>query len=208
MTKLQEAYSLPDVSPFDIDQFGRTTAHLCIMRFGVIVEEASRLLDSLETLLRFLSRSIQVDIFVGEKHNGSILEYLVESGLPSLLPRVYDVQQNKEEHGWDEVLDEDQSSIDELGKLTAEFEQEFLNQEVSLKDFLQNYWLEKMREERKKRKALSEKQKQELCEIGVILDPDYESSSDRYYSDFDEEEEEDMRGGQLDSSNSSKVMAD
>jgi len=31
MTKLQEAYSLPDVSPSDVDQFGRTTAHLCIM---------------------------------------------------------------------------------------------------------------------------------------------------------------------------------
>lgn len=30
-TKLQDAYSLPDVSPLDVDEFGRNTAHLCII---------------------------------------------------------------------------------------------------------------------------------------------------------------------------------
>ncbi|KAJ4168997.1 hypothetical protein NW754_010929 [Fusarium falciforme] len=73
MTKLQEAYSLPDVY-----EFGQNTANLCIMRYGVLLdystssEESSLLLHSLETLLSFLSEAVQVDIFVGENHNGYV----------------------------------------------------------------------------------------------------------------------------------------
>ncbi|RMJ08806.1 hypothetical protein CDV36_011602 [Fusarium kuroshium] len=97
MTELQEAYSLPDVSPRDVDEFGRNTAHLCITGFGHLLYnstssgEAGQLLDGLETLLSFLSKVMHVDIFVGENHNGSMLGYLVANGFPSLLPRVYDV---------------------------------------------------------------------------------------------------------------------
>jgi hypothetical protein len=29
-TKLQQAFALPDVSPLDVDQFGRNIAHICI----------------------------------------------------------------------------------------------------------------------------------------------------------------------------------
>ncbi|RSM10895.1 hypothetical protein CDV31_007023 [Fusarium ambrosium] len=97
MTELQEAYSLPDVSPRDVDEFGRNTAHLCITGSGHLLYnstssgEAGQLLDGLETLLSFLSKVMHVDIFVGENHNGSMLGYLVANGFPSLLPRVYDV---------------------------------------------------------------------------------------------------------------------
>ncbi|KAH7268207.1 hypothetical protein B0J15DRAFT_462238 [Fusarium solani] len=96
-TKLQQAFTLPDVSPLDVDQFGRNTAHICITLFGDLLnystsrEEAGRLLDGLQILLSFLFKAMHVNIFVGESHNGSMLEYLAASGLPSLLPPVYDV---------------------------------------------------------------------------------------------------------------------
>ncbi|RSL46986.1 hypothetical protein CEP51_015842 [Fusarium floridanum] len=302
MTELQEAYSLPDVSPRDVDEFGRNTAHLCITGFGHLLYnstssgEAGQLLDGLETLLSFLSKVMHVDIFVGENHNGGkayysadgtirgkcceplemllstdcriflntfsnialedsspegamlLLQHLklrrerlrdlamthlsksdlrglgvtknelpdtaaaelwdrlqslyqkgtireLHDALNPLNPLTQDNPQNedevqtiREEEEWDYMLDEGRCLTEELEKLTAEFEQEFISQKVSIEEFLWNHWLKKMREKWKKREPLSKKQKQDLGDIGVDMESDSESDCDLYDPDFDEGE--------------------
>lgn len=62
-----------------------------------------------------------------------------------------------------------------------------------------------MCEEWRKRRPLSKEQKQDICEIGVVLESDYESSCDLYDS---EEEEEEQREGELVATISSKAKVD
>ncbi|UPL03339.1 hypothetical protein LCI18_014273 [Fusarium solani-melongenae] len=98
--KLQKIYKLPNVSPCDVDEFGRNAAHLCVVRFGDLLDEsadfkeATQLLDNLQKILWFLG-TVGVDIYAGENHDGSMLEYLMVEGWASLLPRVYDVLKSR-----------------------------------------------------------------------------------------------------------------
>ncbi|UPL00860.1 hypothetical protein LCI18_011794 [Fusarium solani-melongenae] len=96
------------------------------------------------------------------------------------------VQRAKEVEEWDDMLDEDRALIERLGELTEEFEQDFSNQIVSIDDFLWLHWLPRMRQVCKERKALDERNRQELCELGVVLDEDI--GQDMYYDSADTSE--------------------
>lgn len=101
-----------------------------------------------------------------------------------------DLQKVKLQEGWTDTLEENQSLIDELEKMAGEFEQEFLSQKISIKDFLWNHWLKRMRKEWKERKPLSEQQKQDICDMGVVLESGYDSNCDLYDSEDEDEEGE------------------
>ncbi|KAI8674215.1 hypothetical protein NCS55_00744400 [Fusarium keratoplasticum] len=94
------------------------------------------------------------------------------------------VQRTKEVEEWDDMLDEDRALIERLGELTEEFEQEFSNQNVSIADFLWLHWLPRIRQVRRERKALDDSNRQELRELGVVLDEEigqevyYDSAED------------------------------
>ncbi|KAF5007592.1 hypothetical protein FDECE_6078 [Fusarium decemcellulare] len=97
---------------------------------------------------------------------------------------------------WSEILQEDRPLIEKLGELDEEFVQEFQRQAVSITDFLQDYWLPRMRQVRKQQKEpLSEDQKQSLREAGVVLGESEASTSDYDWSEYEDEgngeEEED-----------------
>ncbi|KAI8669621.1 hypothetical protein NCS57_00777500 [Fusarium keratoplasticum] len=78
------------------------------------------------------------------------------------------VQRIKEATEWDEILGKDRARIKRLGELTEEFEQEFSNQNVSIKDFLQLHWLPRMRQVGREGETRL-RRRRELRELGVPL---------------------------------------
>ncbi|KAJ4324345.1 hypothetical protein N0V84_003906 [Fusarium piperis] len=102
------------------------------------------------------------------------------------------VQKIKEEREWDERLDEDRILIEELDELTQEFEQEFANQNLSIEDFLQLHWRPRIRQvQREHKQALDESQRQQLRQIGVVLDGEREKDVDSEDEDSEDEDSED-----------------
>lgn len=99
------------------------------------------------------------------------------------------VQRIKEVEEWDDMLDENRALIERLGELTEKFEQEFSKQNVSIDGFLRLHWLPRVRQVRKERKALEDRNRQELRELGVVLDEYIEQ--DMYYDSADTSEWED-----------------
>ncbi|KAF5004032.1 hypothetical protein FDECE_9445 [Fusarium decemcellulare] len=100
---------------------------------------------------------------------------------------VFDSERQEE---WNEMLEEDRPLIKQLDELMEEFEAQFLRQNLSLTTFLRGYWLKRMRQVRRERaKPLTEDQKQDLRDAGVILGGADPSDSD--FSDYLSTEVED-----------------
>ncbi|RSL61502.1 hypothetical protein CEP51_013624 [Fusarium floridanum] len=92
------------------------------------------------------------------------------------------IQKVKEEEEWDEILDEDRVLIEKLDELTGEFEQELSNQTLSLEEFLRLHWHPRIRQVQRENKALVESQRQQLRQLGVVLDAKCEQ-----YLDYDQD---------------------
>ncbi|EXA32203.1 hypothetical protein FOVG_16574 [Fusarium oxysporum f. sp. pisi HDV247] len=77
------------------------------------------------------------------------------------------------EEEWSEILDEDQGLIEQLCVLDEEFGEVFDQQNVSIADFLQGYWMRRMEEVTKDLdKPLDDDDRCGLWEAGVVLDED------------------------------------
>ncbi|RSL98369.1 hypothetical protein CEP52_010394 [Fusarium oligoseptatum] len=92
------------------------------------------------------------------------------------------IQRVKEEEEWDEILDEDRVLIEKLDELTGEFEQEFSSQNLSIEEFLRLHWHPRIRQVQRENKALVESQRQQLRQLGVVLDAKCEQ-----YLDYDQD---------------------
>ncbi|KAF5670727.1 hypothetical protein FCIRC_8893 [Fusarium circinatum] len=78
-----------------------------------------------------------------------------------------------DEEEWRELLGEDRELINQLEALDEEFGSVFDRQNVSIADFLWGYWLTRMREVlRELNKPLTDDDKYEFLEAGVVLDKD------------------------------------
>ncbi|RSL52549.1 hypothetical protein CEP54_010866 [Fusarium duplospermum] len=101
-------------------------------------------------------------------------------------------QKVKEEEEWDEILDEDRALIEKLDELTGEFEQEFFNQNLPIGEFLRLHWHPRIRQVQRELRSLVESQRQQLRQLGVVLDdkceqfPDYDLD-DNYALDYDQD---------------------
>ncbi|RMJ07653.1 hypothetical protein CDV36_012745 [Fusarium kuroshium] len=92
------------------------------------------------------------------------------------------IQRVKEEEEWDEILDEDRVLIEKFDELTGEFEQEFSSQNLSIEEFLRLHWHPRIRQVQRENKALVESQRQQLRQLGVVLDAKCEQ-----YLDYDQD---------------------
>ncbi|CAJ0555372.1 Ff.00g054370.m01.CDS01 [Fusarium sp. VM40] len=95
--------------------------------------------------------------------------------LPGCDPPIWNVMDMAEDPEWQEecaeILDEDQLLLSRLHDLEEEFRKEFEQQNISIANFLQGYWLKRMEEvEGELDGAVSGGYKSDLREVGVVLD--------------------------------------
>ncbi|KAJ3543860.1 hypothetical protein NM208_g3352 [Fusarium decemcellulare] len=150
----------------------RLALHLIVLLHGVI--EDLNLVCTAKSIIHILTMGV-----LGIGH----LEMCHASGLKS----EEGILKVKEEEGWELTLEVHRNLIEKLEDLTKGFEQEFLDQGVSIEDFLWNHWVPAMRQYREEREPLDRRTRQELRDLGVVWEEDgYESSCD--FSDSDSEE--------------------